>query len=61
MRAARTAGFWICHSAAISAGEGRILKNDTSLESLEPIESMGTKYNSIKDESEFSRSEDYMF
>jgi len=48
VRAARKAGFWIRHRAAvaradISTGEGRIFKNDKSLESLEPIESIGTE------------------
>lgn len=52
VRAVPKAGFWICRSAAvaradISAGEGRILKNDTSLEYLEPIESIGTKKDKI--------------
>jgi len=52
VRAARKDSFWIRHSAAvtradISAGEGRILKSDTSLESLEPIESIGTKKDKI--------------
>jgi len=52
VRAARKAVFWICRCAAvahanISDGEGRIKKNDKSLKSLEPIESIGTKKDKI--------------
>lgn len=48
MRPLRSGHFSLCRprtvtQADISAGEGRVLKNNSSLKSLEPIKSIGTK------------------